>query len=132
MQIRVAVYTAINDVVVDMLGGMPATWEGTEMSTLDELKKKAAMNKKPGDKYAVLDPQGPAEIRVGLEEKVSGPSGTYSSVTVFVQVQLRTAQTPEAVKKGIDLAHSECVQALERYIDPALTLLCAHLERRGG
>lgn len=127
MQIRVSVTTKINEITVDSLSGVPATFEGTYMPTLEELKKKSG-----GDRYKVLNSSGPAEVRIGLEERVSGPPNTYSSVSVYVQVMAHCDQTAPAIRQAMDLVHSECVQALERYVEPAQQLLLAHLGRSHG
>ena len=125
MHIQVTLRTvAYNEPIYD-IGGVLTCWEGSHVTTLSELKKK-------NSKYAVLDPEGPAEVSIGLEEKVSGPEGTYSSVTVFVRVTLRCAQTENQVRAAQNLAHSECITTLEKYIEPAQRLLISHLRGRNG
>lgn len=123
MRIRVTVVTVINNIVMDSLSGVPATFEGSYMPSPGELLKKP-------DRYKTLNPEGAAEVRIGLEEKLSGPANTYSSVTVMVQVTARCDQSSAAVKHALDVVHTECVQALERYIEPAQKLLIAHLGPR--
>lgn len=131
MQLQVAVRTEVNKILVHNIAGMPATWEGNYMPTLDELKKAAKKAKGPS-LYDVIDPQGESEVSLGLEEKVSGPEGTYSSVTVHVRLTFRCAQNEEQVQRALSLAHRECVAALERYIEPAQQLLVSHLGGRSG
>lgn len=134
MILQVAVQTEVNKTLIHTIAGVPATWEATFMPTIDDLRKAGnkAKESKAVTLYSAVDPKGEAEVSFGLEEKVSGPAGTYSSVTVQVRLTFRCAQTEAQVERALALAHRECVGALEKYIEPAQQLLVSHLEGRSG
>ena len=127
MRLYVAVLVEINNILIDEIAGVPVSGEGTEAWPMVDIKKAVGSI----DKYRGIGPEGEAQIEVGLEEKVSGPAGTYSSVTVITKITLRCDQKQETVKRAMDLAYSDCAAAIERYIDPAQKLLASHLDRRG-
>lgn len=126
MHLRVQVTTVIDGWAVAELGGELATWEGTEQVDIKKLTK----GTQHPDRFKLLNPEGTAEIRVGMEEKLSGPSGTYSSVAVRVEVMTRCEQTEQAIETGHDLCYQACERALERYMGPAMNRLIEHTERR--
>jgi hypothetical protein len=83
------------------------------------------------DPYAKLNPAGPAEVRVGFEEKLSGPSGTYSTISVRIEVAVRCEQSEAGIAAARELLVKEGVKALEFYMGPALNLLIEHTNKQG-
>lgn len=126
MRLRIQVTTVIDGWAVSELGGELATWEGTEHVDIRKLTKGTTHP----DRFKLLNPEGTSEVRVAVEEKLSGPSGTYSSVAVRVEVLTRCEQSEQAVETAHDLCHQACVRALERYMGPAMNMLTEHTERR--
>ena len=133
---------------IQEIDGKHASWEGTFM--VDPKKIAEAASKRQGlplkaparpavaaqppqrDRLgSVLDPNGPAEVMVGLEEKLSGPQGTYSSVTVSIQVKVHCAQTDESVRRASELLYDEGARVLEHHVGPAMELLMMHIRRHG-
>jgi hypothetical protein len=123
IELRVSVVTVINRWAIEELGGKLATWEGTQRV---DTKKPLLGLKKKDDRFAALNPEGPASVTVGLEEKLSGPSGTYSSVAVHISVTARCDQNEAAIVQARDVLFKEGLQALEHYMRPALNLLLEH------
>lgn len=124
--------TEINGEVVHEIAKYLMTWEAIEMVSIAELKKqKLNQQKKAADlnRYDILE-KGDAVVRVALEEKLSGPERTYSSVTVRVEVQVTCQQASETIKTAQDILFDECTGAVERYIGPAQQMLISHLEKR--
>ncbi len=152
---RISVAVVVNEVPIKNIGGVPATWEATGMTTPKDLRAKGspfaasaalASKKAAGkvpitkqeqatskhDRFAVLRETGPTSVGLELEEKVSGPPGTYSSVTVRVSITARCEQSSAAVEQAHDLLFTECTAAIDRYMRPAVEQLEYFLERRGG
>jgi hypothetical protein len=113
---------------VEEIDGVLATWEGTQ--NMDP----KTMVKKPGapNRFSVLNGTGPAVVRVGIEEKVSGPTGTYSSVSVRVEVSAHCDQSEASIQRAHQLLFDEGTRALDGYMDTALELLNRHLQRHGN
>ncbi len=114
----VSVATVVRNLPIELINGKYATWEGVQH-----------VQQKKGDRFAALNPSGAAEVRVGLEEKLNGPSGSYSSVTVNISITARSDQTEEAVKRAADVLFVEVTKALHHYVTPAYNLLIEHIEQ---
>lgn len=120
----VGVTTIVNDWPIDSLGGRPATWEWTQRMD----PKKIAAGKK-GAKFSCLQDDGAAEVRVAVEEKLSGPSGTYSSVSVRIEISARCHSDEESIDAARDLLFNESLKAVAHYMNPAINMLQDHTSR---
>jgi hypothetical protein len=126
IELTVRVQTIISHWAVQELGGQPATWEWTQRM---DPKKPAADGKK--NAFAGINAQGPAKVTVDLEEKLSGPSGTYSTVSIRVGISVRCDQSEEAITHARDVLMREGTRALEFYAGPAVNLLMEHTRKQG-
>jgi hypothetical protein len=124
IELHVRVETVINQYAVQQLAGQLASWEGTQ-----RMDPKQMMGKK-ADRFAALNNKGDAKVLVGVEEKLSGPSGTYSSVTVRVEISARCDQNEKSVSETHELLFTEGLKALEFYMTPALNMLINHTEKQ--
>jgi hypothetical protein len=120
--IRVHVTTVINKYAVQMLSGIPATWEGVMRVSQKELS---------GDRFIALNPNGPARVRLGFDEKISGRSGTYSSINVSCEVEVRCDQTEAQIAAAKALLRETGLETLDQYVPPALAMLETHTSRQG-
>lgn len=120
----VRVETIVSHWAVPALGGHPATWEGTQ-----RMDPKTAVGGKKNS-FADLNEQGAATVTVALEEKLSGPSGTYSSVSVRIEVSARCDQNETAIRQARDVLVNEGMKALDFYAGPAVSLLTEHTKKQ--
>lgn len=116
----VGVTTIVHNVPVEIIDNKYATWEGTQR-----------VPTKPIDRFAALNPSGSTEVKIALEEKLSGPSGTYSSVAVRIEISARCDQTTAAIHKATEVLFDEGSKALHHYIQPAMALLHEHVAQEG-
>jgi hypothetical protein len=64
-----------------------------------------------------------------MEEKLSGPSGTFSTVSVRVELSVQCAQNEEQIRRAAGLLQGEVAHLADHYINPAMELLLEHVER---
>lgn len=115
---HVLVVTTFRRYVVHELSGKLATFEETQMpQPLSNTKDPIRM---------FYEPNG-ARVTVGLEEKISGPANTYSSVAVRVEITSQCKQDETAIRGLTKALHSEAMRALNHYMEPSLALLMSHL-----
>lgn len=126
IELHVSVTTVVNRWVVHELGGKTVSWEGTQR--MDPKKLPAG---KRADRFACLNPEGPARVKVGLEEKLSGPTGTYSSISVRIEISARCDQNERALGEAQSVLYEEGLKSLDHYINPALSMLIEHTEKQG-
>lgn len=93
--------------------GLPATYTQTHYMT-DEFKK-------------LLGDQN-ARVSVGLDERFSGPSGTYSSASVRVNLTLNCGQDKKTIEEATKMAFDYASDFLDRHAVPAVKLLNRHLD----
>lgn len=148
---HLVVATVVQNVPVLAVGDAPASWEVFEVVDFNKLMQQRAAAKgvipaaKPvvgapqNAKTPVANPSGTdvlarlykadgAEVRVGLEERRSGPVGSFSSVTLSIQVSSRCAAETAALHKLQEVLYAECTRMLEAHAEPAMRLLIEHLE----
>ncbi len=123
IELYVRVETIINNWAVPTLGGKQATWEATQRMDITEIKK----NKK--NAFANINAEGRAGVRVAVEEKISGPSGTYSSVSVRIEIAARCDQDEASITHCRDVLAQEAMKALDWYAGPAVQLLGEHVQK---
>jgi hypothetical protein len=123
--LRVSVATVIEGWVVEQLGGKLVTWEGVQR--LDP-KKHPTLVRKP-DRFASLNPDGPCEVRVAVDEKLGGPKNSFSSVSVRVEISARCNQDEESIEKARDVLFKEGLRAVAHYMNPALDMLVEHTQK---
>lgn len=123
--LRANVTTIIDNWVVEQLGGKLVTWEGVQR--LDP-KKHPTLVRKP-DRFSSLNPEGPCEVRVAVDEKLSGPKNSFSSVSVRVEISARCDQNEETIEKARDVLFKECMSATAHYMNPALDMMMEHLHK---
>lgn len=99
--------------MVRTVRGLPATYTQTHYMT-DEFKK-------------LLGDQN-ARVSVGLDERFSGPSGTYSSASVRVNLTLNCDQSKETIEEATKMAFDYASDFLDRHAVPAAKLLNRHLD----
>ena len=99
---------------IETLCGKLASWEDTRTMPENPLSKR----------WAPFQEAGPSEVKVGLEHKVSGPQGTYSSVSVRIEISGRCYQNQEDIRAATDVLYKECDRAIGHYLDPQHALLC--------
>lgn len=115
---HVLVITTFRRYIVNELSGKLATFEETQMPTpLSNTK----------DPIKVFYRPNGARVTVGLEEKISGPANTYSSVAVRVEITSQCEQDETAIRGLTKALHSEAMRALHHYMAPSLDLLMSHL-----
>lgn len=114
--------TLIQGYSVPSLSDIQATWEGTIRMDAKEIKNKR------GTELAALNPKGASIVNVAYEEKIAGPVNTFSSVAV--RVEISTQCDPADIKKCHQLLFDEASNAVDHYIQPALSLLMTHLDKR--
>jgi hypothetical protein len=118
ISLHVLVVTTFRRHVVNELSGKLVTFEETQMpqplsNTKDPIK-------------SLYEPDG-ASVTVGLEEKISGPANTYSSVAVRIEISSRCKQDEIAIRNLTKALHGEAMRALHHYVAPTLELLLSHL-----
>lgn len=134
--IYIRVETVAHRYAVHSINNQLVTFEAHTMVDFKALKARqssATATKTPppmaGDKLGALNTAGPAEVRLGLEEKLSGPSGTYSSVSVRLELKVNCAQSNAEVQAATELLYAEGARLLNHYINPAMDLLVEHVKR---
>lgn len=120
---HVSVVTSIQNYPIRVLRDKQVTWEENQVV---DLKKVGTPVPK---RFGSLNPDGAAEVRVAVEEKLNGPPGSYSSVAVRVEIQARCEQTQEGIEQARNALFREGMKALEHYIMPARTMLDEHFKR---
>lgn len=129
IELYVQVVTVINGWAVPTLGGQNATWEATQRM---DPSKPVEGKRPPKNLFEGINQQGRASVKVGLEEKLSGPAGTYSSVSVRVEISARCDQDSASIRAARDALAKEGMKALEWYAAPALELLMRHVQVKEG
>ena len=104
---------------VRKVAGLPATYTQTHYITQDHPM---------ADEFKKLLGDQNARVSVGVDEKFSGPSGTYSSASVRVTISLNCNQTKETIDKATELAFGYASDFLDRHAVPAAKLLGRHLD----
>ncbi len=86
---------------------------------------------KEKDSFQLLMKGVDAEARVtfALGEKLNGPPGTYSTVSVQTTVSLRCSQDKESIEAARLLCLEECLENNEAVIEKAFSMLVAHVNR---
>lgn len=105
---------------VEYLSGQLASWDGNTHMPISK-----------ADRLKGLNEQGPAEVRVSLEEKQSGPQGTFSSTSVRIEVSVRCLQDERTVEAAHTALYDIGHKALEQYLKRQMTVLYEHAEGRG-
>lgn len=116
------VETIIDHWTVFHLGNKKATYEGTQHVNTRSLSGRR--------KFDCLREEGGTEVRVGVEEKISGPSGTYSSVSVKVEIASRCNTDEVSIEQARDALFKEALGAVDHYMNQASNLLMEHTEGR--
>lgn len=141
---HVVVTTEISKVPIATLGGRAATFEEYLRMPIRPPIRPPAVRSTPitpsaraaavttSNRYKGINPDGKAEARVAVEEKLSGPRDTYSSVTVRVEVAVHCDQSEEAINTARDILFKEGLKALDHYADPLYEQLLRHLGKLGG
>lgn len=80
------------------------------------------------DEFKALLGDAQARISIGLDERFSGPSGTYSSASVRVNVTLSCDQSKEKIEQATQMAFDYASDFLDRHAVPTARLLNKHLE----
>lgn len=112
-EIRIAVET--RDAYGDVIPDIECTWE----ATMQDIKAKTSLASYLGD--------GNAKVSVSLSEKIGGPR--YSSTSVMVTVSLACNQDHDTVDKAAKAAHVHAVSLLDSFLEDALPLMHAHIEK---
>jgi hypothetical protein len=137
---RIAVYSINDKIVTFEVNGM------VDFKAVIERNKAKAAAKAAGTKvtktaapdaatrlgpaeFGDLDASGPARLTFGMEEKLSGPSGTFSTVSVRVELSVQCAQNEEQIRRAAGLLQGEVAHLADHYINPAMELLLEHVER---
>lgn len=123
--IHVQVETLVNNRVVIYINGEPASWEMTHVNKI-ELPGKGGPKT---DKLSAVRGAGDSEVRVAMDERFGGPSGTYSSVSVRIEISAKCGQSDVETRKTSEILYGECVRFLESHAPAAVDLLHSHLER---
>lgn len=95
------------------VGNRPATYTEVHYMKDDEFK-------------AVLG-DAQARVSIGLDEKFPGPSGTYSSVGIRINITVSCDQSKNVIDKTTELAFDYASLFLDSYALPAVRLLNKHL-----
>lgn len=80
------------------------------------------------DKFKELIGDGNARPNISVHEKVNGPSGTYSSISISAGLTLSCDQSSDSIQKGYDLAYDEVVAALDKRLPNSVKMLHRHLD----
>lgn len=80
------------------------------------------------DKFKELLGDGSARVSVGVDEKFNGPSGTYSSVSLRVNVTLTCDQAEKVIDKAAEEALNVGLGFLDKHASTATSMLLSHLE----
>jgi hypothetical protein len=103
------------------------TAQGSLVNTIDGEDATYTEIENLRDKYKVLLGDGQARVSLGVDERVSGPHGTYSSVSVRVSVTLSCDQSEEGISKASDLAIRKASSLLDQHLPIAVRKLRRHL-----
>lgn len=98
--------------------------QGTKTAVVQETPAKTGANN-----LATLDETGTARVGFSLEESISGPSGTFSSVRIRVDLSVQCAQNEAEIRKATDILYRESAHLVDHYANPAMQLLIEHIER---
>jgi hypothetical protein len=120
IELYVVVSTIVNKWPTAEINGKRVSWEGTQ-----RMDPKMAR----GDKFAMLNADGAASVKVAVEEKVSGPSGSFSSISVRVEISSRCNQDEKTIAEAHETLFTEGLRALEHYASPALAMLLDHIKK---
>ena len=129
IELYIQVVTVINQWAVPTLGGKNATWEATQRM---DPTKPAEGKHAPKNLFENINAQGRASVKVALEEKISGPPNTFSSIAVRVEISARCDQDSTSIRAARDALAKESMKALEWYAAPALELLMKHVYVKEG
>ncbi len=104
---------------VRKVAGLPATFTQTHYITQEHPM---------ADEFKKLLGDGNARVSVGVDDRFSGPSGTYSSASVRINITLNCDQSKETIDKASTLAFEYASDFLDRHAVPAAKLLKRHLD----
>lgn len=104
---------------VRKVAGLPATYTQTHYITQDHPM---------ADEFKKLLGDQNARVSVGVDERFSGPSGTYSSASVRVSISLNCDQNKETIDAATKLAFEYASDFLDRHAVPSAKLLSKHLK----
>ena len=104
---------------VRKVAGLPATFTQTHYITQEHPM---------ADEFKKLLGDGNARVSVGVDERFSGPSGTYSSASVRVNITLNCDQSKDTIDKAAELAFEYASDFLDRHAVPTARLLKRHLD----
>lgn len=82
------------------------------------------LTKQGSKRWAPFKQDGASEVKVGIEHKLNGPQGTYSSVSVRIEISGRTDTEEEKIRAGVETLYNEADRAIDHYLDPQHALLC--------
>ncbi len=132
IQIYMLVRTVVDGEPIHEVAGKPACWEATGvMKPPMKPNLPSAAPAKPSagepNRFKALDENGAAEVTLGVEEKMSGPEGTYSSVAVRLEVKARCGQSEAAVRAASQVLYDVAAEELDKHMPAARKLLLEHL-----
>lgn len=80
------------------------------------------------DEFKQLLGDAQARVSIGVDERFSGPSGSYSSVSVRVNITLSCDQSQAKIDAATKMAFDYASGFLDGHAVPAMKLLNKHLE----